>query len=314
MVKEDNIDVKVTKGKDREYIIEDKFGINMGRFFIVELNKESKYCSLRIKFYKNDYSHESQLKQAIELMITSLFRNMDIYKISIIVDEDIIMTPFIDMGFMLEGIISDSIISNNTRKSEFIFGIDSYVYKKYDNINVFRLRGENVELKVLTPENSREVLEYYNRNKEYLEPFEPSRGKEFYTIEGQRQSLIEIYKQFLNGASVNFGIYKDKKFIGKIQLTSIVRGTLQNAFVGYSIDKGEQGKGYMKEALNLVLDYAFDDMELHRIEAGTLVDNKRSQSVLLGCGFKEIGISEKYLYINGKWRDHKIFYRVNEGI
>ncbi|WP_143761057.1 GNAT family N-acetyltransferase, partial [Clostridium haemolyticum] len=51
---------------------------------------------------------------------------------------------------------------------------------------------------------------------------------------------------------------------------------------------------------------------LHRIEASTLVDNIRSQRVLESCGFKEVGVSEKYLFINGKWRDHKIFYITKE--
>lgn len=311
MNKEEKIDIKVTQSKDKEYIIKDKFGINMGRIFIIELNREDKYCSFRIKFYKNDHSHENELKQALELMIMSLFKNMDVYKISVIVDEDIIMTPFIELGFALEGIISNSYMVNNIRRDEFIFGIDIYTFKSNNNVNVLRLKGKNIELKVLTPEDSKDVLEYYKRNKNYLEPFEPIRDKEFYTLDGQTQSLIESYKQFLNGSSINLGIYKNKVFIGKIQINNVVRGVFQNAFVGYSIDKEEQGKGYMKEALNLVLDYAFEDMELHRIEASTLVDNERSQGVLRSCGFREIGISEKYLFINGKWRDHKIFYRVN---
>lgn len=312
MNKGEKIDIKVTQVKDKEYVIKDKFGINMGRIFIIELNREDKYCSFRIKFYKNDRSHENELKQALELMIISLFRNMDVYKVSAIVDESINMTPFIELGFALEGIISDSYMVNNIRRDEFIFGIDIYTFKGNNNVNVLRLKGNKVELKVLTPEDSEDVLEYYKRNKGYLEPFEPIRDKGFYTLEGQTQSLIEGYKQFLNGSSINLGIYKNKVFIGKIQINNIVRGVFQNAFVGYSIDKEEQGNGYMKEALNIVLDYAFDDMELHRIEASTLVDNERSQSVLRSCGFKEIGISRKYLFINGKWRDHKIFYRVNE--
>lgn len=304
--------VKVTKLNEKEYAIKDMFGINMGRIFIIELNKEDKYCCFRLKFYKNDYKHEKELKQAIDIITSSIFKSMDIYKISAIVSEDIIMTPFVELGFSLEGIISGSSMSNNIRKDEFIFGIDIYTYKKYDNVNVFRLKGSNIELKVLTPEDSKEVLEYYNNNKKHLEPFEPIRDREFYTLEGQKQNLIESYKQFLNGTSLNLGIYRNHKFIGKIQLTNIVRGVFQNAFVGYSIDKNEQGKGYMKEALSLVIEYAFNDMELHRLEASTLVDNMRSQNVLISCGFNEIGVSRKYLFIDGSWKDHKIFYKLNE--
>ena len=54
--------------------------------------------------------------------------------------------------------------------------------------------------------------------------------------------------------------------------------------MGYSIDKEEQGKGYMKEALSLVSKYAFEEMELHRLEASTLIENIKSQKVLKACG------------------------------
>lgn len=116
----------------------------------------------------------------------------------------------------------------------------------------------------------------------------------------------------MNGKSIPFGIYRNNKLIGKIQVSNIVLGIFRNAFIGYSIDEDQQGKGYMKEAINLVLDYAFTELKLHRIEASTLVNNKRSQSVLKACGFKEIGLSEKYLYINNMWQDHCIFSIVKD--
>jgi ribosomal-protein-alanine N-acetyltransferase len=312
MNKEEKANIKIAPIKENEYIIQDRVGITLGRIFIVEFNHEDKYCCFRIKFHKNDKEYEPALKKALELMINSLFKNKKLYKLNVIADEDIVSGPFIELGFVLEGVLWESIGSNNVRKNEFVFGIDEAVLSNYNNINILRLQGENIELKILTPDNAEGFLEYYTNNKKYLEPFEPIRSKEFFTLHGQVQDLTENYKQFLNGTSVGFGIYKDRKVIGKIRLSNMVGGVFQNAFVGYSIDEKEQGKGYMKEALNLVLDYAFEDMELHRIEASTLVDNERSQRVLEACGFKEIGISEKYLFINGKWRDHKVFYKVNE--
>lgn len=311
MFKEEKGEIKINQIKDKEYIIQDKFGISLGRIFLVEINQDNKYCCLRISFYKNNKEHSDLLKKALELVASSLFNNMKFYKINVITDEDIIVSPFVELGFILEGVLWGSYILNNIRKNEFIFGVDIDDFKKNNNINILRLKGKNIELKILTPEDAEHVLDYYLRNKNYLEPFEPSRDKEFYTLDGQIQGLSESYKQFLNGTSVNFGIYENKNLIGKIQLSNIIRGVFQNSFVGYSIDERKQGKGYMKEALRLVLDYAFDDMELHRVEASTLVDNIRSQRVLKECGFKEVGVSEKYLYINGKWRDHKTFYRIN---
>lgn len=312
MFKEQNGEIKIFNIKDREYIIQDRFGISLGRIFVVEINKGDKYCSLRIRFYKNSREYSEALKNSLEQVVKSLFTSGGVYKINFITDEDINTSPFVELGFTLEGVLWESYIHNNIRKNEFVFGIDSESFNNSNNINILRLAGRNIDLKVLTPEDAEEVLNYYERNKTYLEPFEPSRNNEFYTIEGQREGLSDSYKQYLNGTSVNFGIYEKNSIIGKIQLTNIVRGVFKNSFVGYSIDEKEQGKGYMKEALQLVLEYAFDDMELHRVEATTLVDNEKSQRVLKKCGFKEIGVSQKYLYINGKWRDHRIFYKINE--
>ena len=82
--------------------------------------------------------------------------------------------------------------------------------------------------------------------------------------------------------------------------------------MGYSIDEQEQGNGYMQESVRLLLKYAFNECGLHRIEASALISNKKSKSVLMKCGFKLIGVSEKYLMINGKWEDHEIYYILEE--
>jgi [ribosomal protein S5]-alanine N-acetyltransferase len=311
MDKAQNISLTPVKGNEREYIIRDSSGITMGRFFIVELSKENRYCSFRVKFYRNDEEDYKLLKVALKLILTILFKNMNMFKVSALVDEDTNVKAFTEIGYQLEGIIPNSIMFNNHYKHELLFGIDKEVYQAGIIKRNVILKGRRIELKLLTPENAKELLEFYERNREHLKCYEATRDESFYTYEVQKRDLTENYRQFLSGNSVNLGIFKDDSFIGKIKISNIVMGVFKNAFVGYSMDRDEQGNGYMKEALRLVLDYAFNNLGLHRIEATTLVDNIKSQSVLLACGFKEIGISEKYLFINGKWRDHKIFYKVN---
>ena len=309
MVTSNSITMDLVKGSDKEYIIKDSSGITLGRVFILELSKENKYCSLRIKIYKKTERSYEYLKNALKLLLNSLFKNMKMFKISILGDEDIITSAFLDMGFQLEGIISNSILSGKTYKDELLFGMDLDTYESHNKTRDIILRKGRIELKVLTPEDSLDTLEYYKRNKKHLGPFEPNRDESFYTLEVQKKILVENYKQYINGTSVNFGIYHANKYIGKIQISNIVQGIFKSAFVGYSIDATCQGQGFMKEALNLVLEYAFSDLELHRIEASTLTNNMRSQRVLQACGFKKLGINERYLYINGDWRDHITFYK-----
>lgn len=309
MLKEQHVTVNLVSGSKSEYIIRDNSGITIGRVFIVELSKENRYCILKIKFYKYGEASYELLKEALNLFLISLFKNMDVNKVNVLADEEINIMAFTDLGFKLEGIISNSIIHNKIFKDELLFGVDFDNFRNEHGYKEMEISSRIVGLSVLTPNDAEEVLNYYVKNRKYLTPFEPDRDESFYTLQGQKRMLIEGYKQFLNGDSVNFGIYKDKKFIGKVQVSNIVMGVFKSAFIGYSIDENEQGKGYMKEALKLVTKYAFDDIGLHRLEASTLLDNIKSQRVLKACGFKELGVSEKYLFINGKWRDHIIFYK-----
>lgn len=308
---EQGVVVEPVRGNEKEYIIKDESGINSGRVYIIELSEENKFCSLRLKFYKTGEDGYKTLKKSLEVLLKSLFKNMKLNKISIYVDEDMEIEAFVDSGFGLEGVIMSSIIINSKEKYELIFGLEINMYNKEKVIKENRIFGERVHLSILTPKNAKEVLQYYINNKEHLEKFEPQREKNFFTLGAQKKSLSEGYRQYLNGQSVNFGIYINNKLIGKIQISNIIVGVFKSAFAGYSIDKEEEGKGYMREAFSLALTYCFNELGLHRIEASTLVDNIKSQNVLIKCGFKQLGVNQKYLFIDNKWRDHVTFYLIN---
>ncbi|MHC1720163.1 MAG: GNAT family N-acetyltransferase [Clostridiaceae bacterium] len=309
MEREISVAITIAAGNENELIIKDKFGITLGRIFIIDISKSNKFGLVRLKFYKEN---RRQLSDALHLFLDSAFNKTNLNKVNIFVDEDTDMEPFIENGFSLEGIISESIAANKDTKDEFLVGIDADTFRSKSGIKTLRLTGDGIELEVLTPWHAEKLLNYYVRNEKYLTPFEPDRDKDFYTLAAQRKIISDEYKEYLNGESVSFGIFKGDNLIGKIRLSSVIYGVFNNAFIGYSIDEAQQGKGYMKQAVRLVCKYAFEYMDLHRIEASTLTDNIKSQKVLLSCGFKEVGKSEKYLLISGKWRDHLIFALIND--
>ena len=304
------VNLEALKGNEREYIIKDNAYIILGNIFIIELDKINKFCQFRLKFHKHTNGSYEYLKDTLTIILNILFVNMGINKVDVIAHESINISAFIDLGFELEGIITDSVINKSNYQSEMMFGISAFVFNKNSIERNLSIEGIRIKIQVLTPGDAEEMLEFNLRNRNFLKYFEPSRDEKFYTLDSQKRILTESYKQFLNGKAVNLGIYKKNTIIGKIRISNIVMGVFKNAFIGYSMDEKEQNKGYMKEAVKLVLNYAFDELELHRIEATTLIDNQKSQRVLKSCGFKELGISEKYLYINGDWRDHMIFYKV----
>jgi ribosomal-protein-alanine N-acetyltransferase len=63
----------------------------------------------------------------------------------------------------------------------------------------------------------------------------------------------------------------------------------------------------MTAALPLVLEFAFDRLGLHRVEAACLPTNIPSRSLLARAGFQQEGYAREYLCIEGKWQDHLLF-------
>jgi ribosomal-protein-alanine N-acetyltransferase len=95
-----------------------------------------------------------------------------------------------------------------------------------------------------------------------------------------------------------------ERVIGNIGLSNFVRGVGDYCTLGYSIDGEHEGQGFMSEALQGTIGYAFGALHFHRIEASYLPENDRSGALLRRLGFEVEGYSPEYLRINGAWRDH----------
>jgi [ribosomal protein S5]-alanine N-acetyltransferase len=92
---------------------------------------------------------------------------------------------------------------------------------------------------------------------------------------------------------------------GLFNISQIVRRGFQSAYIGYGGVAGLEGQGYMTEGMRLVLDHAFTEMGLHRLEANIQPGNTASIALVRRCGFVREGFSEKYLKLGGEWRDHE---------
>jgi ribosomal-protein-alanine N-acetyltransferase len=92
--------------------------------------------------------------------------------------------------------------------------------------------------------------------------------------------------------------------VGVVNISSIIRGHFQNAFLGYYALSPHEGKGYMRAGLAAVLEKAFVEHGLHRVEANIQPANVASVRLVKGAGFRFEGHSPRYLRIGGEWRDH----------
>lgn len=98
---------------------------------------------------------------------------------------------------------------------------------------------------------------------------------------------------------------QDGAVMGSIALSQIFHGGFRSAYVGYQIGEEFSRQGYMTEALQLMLRYAFVKLKLHRLEANIQPENAPSIALVKRAGFVKEGYSRRYLKISGRWRDHE---------
>ncbi|MEJ8555087.1 GNAT family N-acetyltransferase [Tepidibacter sp. Z1-5] len=176
---------------------------------------------------------------------------------------------------------------------------------------------ERLVLKMLDKTYAKLVLDYYLRNRDFLDEWEPIKSEEFYKISYHEEQLGKQLVNIENGTSFTLWIFKkedEKRIIGSIGFNNIVRGAFLSCYLGYKLDKDEINKGYMTEAANKGIDIMFNEFGLHRIEANIIPRNICSLRVVEKLGFYNEGLAYKYLKINGKWEDHIHMVLLNDKV
>lgn len=103
---------------------------------------------------------------------------------------------------------------------------------------------------------------------------------------------------------LGFLLWHGDDLVGRVNLNEITRGALQSAYCGYFAFAPFAGRGLFREGLARVLDLAFGDVQLHRVEANIQPGNARSLRLVESLGFQREGFSPRYLFLDGEWRDH----------
>ncbi len=143
----------------------------------------------------------------------------------------------------------------------------------------------------------------------FLAPWEPSWAHDALSRGAFRRRLKMYRAEMRQGVTHSFLIFRttDDALLGGVTLSNLRRGVAQSATLGYWIGASHARHGYSSEALRAVLEYAFQRLGLHRLEAACLPHNEASRRLLLSCGFQDEGYAREYLRINGSWQDHQLF-------
>ena len=163
-------------------------------------------------------------------------------------------------------------------------------------------------IRPIVGKDARALVDLLIRNREFFKPWEPTRPDSHFTLAVQRGYLEAASLAHRRDEGYAFGIFTDDdRLVGRVNLNNIVRAAFCNAYIGYYIDQAENGKGYMTQAVDLAVGFAFERGALHRVQAAVMPWNTASIRVVEKVGFRLEGFAKNYLRIDGAWRDHRIY-------
>jgi len=166
--------------------------------------------------------------------------------------------------------------------------------------------------RLITMQDAAVLAELLCANRAFLAPWEPVRGKDYFTIDGQRAVIHDVLARHDQGSVLPHVITDDSgRLVGRITLNGIVRGPFQSCSMGYWVSAADNGRGFATAAVREIIRVAFTELGLHRIQAETMLHNVRSQRVLERNSFARIGMAPAYLCIAGEWQDHILYQVVN---
>lgn len=146
-------------------------------------------------------------------------------------------------------------------------------------------------------------------SEEFLASWEPTWATDHLSRKAFTNRVYWAQRSISNGNAVPLFLVRrsDEVLLGAITLDNIRRGPAQAGTTGYWIGQDFARQGFMKEAIEAVVHYAFNALDLSRIEAGCLPENVPSRRLLEQCGYKYEGVAQSYLQINGRWRNHVLY-------
>lgn len=152
---------------------------------------------------------------------------------------------------------------------------------------------------------------YYRSQVDHLQPVSPKFDPSIFDDAAWEAAIPGLQQKWANRTEARFMLWYYERMLGVANLTRIVGDPCYTATLGYTLAEDAQGHGLMSEALVAIIKFAFDELNIHRIEAAYMPRNEKSGSVLRRLGFAVEGSARDYMLINGRWEDHILMAKIN---
>lgn len=171
------------------------------------------------------------------------------------------------------------------------------------------LEGARTELRMPRLQDYDAWAQLRGASRSFLEPWEPRWAPDELSHHAFRQRLKRYRSEYERGVGIAFFIYERtrRELAGGLSVSNIRRGVAQCGHIGYWMGERFAGRGLMLDALQVLIPFSFEQLQLHRLEAACIPDNTRSMRLLEKAGFQREGLMRSYLRINGCWQDHFLY-------
>ncbi|NEE01126.1 GNAT family N-acetyltransferase [Phytoactinopolyspora halotolerans] len=177
------------------------------------------------------------------------------------------------------------------------------------------LEDPPVGLRPLRYRDSRAWAEIRTRNAEWLRRWEATPPPSSASPPMSFRQMVRMYSaQGRADEALSWAVTYEGRLAGQLGVSNIVWGSARMGTVGYWVDGALAGRGITPTALALTVDYCFFTVGLHRLEVNIRPENQASLRVVEKLGFRDEGIRERLLHIDGDWRDHRSFALTSEDV
>lgn len=172
-----------------------------------------------------------------------------------------------------------------------------------------RIETERLTLRPPVHSDFRPWVALRRASEAHLVPWEPRWADDHLSRKAFTNRIYWASRSINAGSAMPLFLVRrtDEALLGAITLDNIRRGPSQSGTLGYWTGVNFARQGYMCEAIEAVVHYAFVRLDLSRVEAACLPENKASRQLLEKCGFKYEGVAQSYLQIDGRWRSHVLY-------
>lgn len=164
-----------------------------------------------------------------------------------------------------------------------------------------------VRLRPLRYRDQRAWRRLRSANASWLGPWEATSPEGGTPSRGYRSMVRQLNRTGRQGLGLPLAIELDGDLVGQVSVGGVVWGSLRCCSVGYWVDQAVAGRGVAPTTVALVTDHCLYAWGLHRVEVSIRPENHASLRVVEKLGFRDEGVRERYLHIDGAWRDHRTF-------